>query len=95
MGLYGDGENVGFEDAAQLRRGILARSLFGTSLFVSFGFPCGRRVLLLHSFFGLMCGIFEADVLLHVQIPMFRFAAHGVTEMQPLRGYAKRYSLFI
>ena len=41
----------------------------------------------LHSSCSLMCGIFEADVLLHVLIPMFRFATHGVTEMQPLRGY--------
>ena len=48
----------------------------------------GAYLLILHSSCSLMCGIFEADVLLHILIPMFRFAAHGVTEVQPLRGYA-------
>ncbi len=33
-----------------------------------------------------LCGIFEADFLSPHIPPMFRFAAHGVTEVRPLRG---------
>ena len=43
-----------------------------------------------------LCAASSKPMFLHgYTLPTFRFAAHGVTEMQPLRGYAKRDSLFI
>ena len=33
-----------------------------------------------------LCGIFEAGIGAAIRHPMFRFAAHGVTEVRPLRG---------
>ncbi len=46
-------------------------------------FPVGRHI------YSLMCGIFEADFSSCTLTPCSADAAHGVTEMQPLRGYAR------
>ena len=88
--------NAGSEDAAQLRRSMHPCS----SLALAFLSAADRWFFTLHSpFFTLLVALCTASskpvFILYLNPPCSADAAHGVTEVQPLRGYARCRTLLV